>query len=156
MLRRRTRRGRVVRAAARRKMSCQPRPVCSDMHDLQSVLPGVDRAGTGSIADNSSQLVARGDTLPIVRNLQALERLLGNVDAHRHRLETVRGEVKFSSCRDDAARYLVTIQQYIESLREAVIGRDGLGDVVDSLTELATRAIRFVVLTELKKLDNIR
>jgi hypothetical protein len=95
------------------------------------------------------------DSSTVVRQLQTLERQIADA-AHHHdalRAATSRGDrhaTRYTSER--AERHLRAMASTAAHLKADVVPADGLGPAVESLSELALRASRLVVLTELDTL----
>ena len=98
------------------------------------------------------------DSSTLVRQLQALERQIADA-AHYHdalRAATASGDwhaARYATER--AARHLHTMAITTGHLKADVVAEDGLGPALESLSELALRAARLVVLTELDTLRAI-
>jgi len=98
------------------------------------------------------------DSASLLRRLQALRQQLTASPRHRIALRENNGSVDRSAppySAADAEHYARSMVVTAERIRARVVPSDGLGDALESLSELVLRAVRMVVLAELGALGEL-
>ena len=95
------------------------------------------------------------NTSALIQQLQQLEQQLADVPRYRDALQKALEEPYLGTvlcARMQAEHHLFAMEVTTGQLRLQVVPADGLGDELDSLSELALRAVRMVVISELRVL----
>jgi hypothetical protein len=98
-------------------------------------------------------------TLSLTRNLQELAAQIAEAPGIHTALRTAMGQPDIGclvKAKMDGHRHIQAMALTTQRLRIGVVGVDGLGSSLESLSELVLRAVRLVVISELTVLRDLR